>query len=221
MDVFYSMTPNLYADFEHTVRSVKEYNKGANIHVFVEDEGIEGFDCIRVNPRDYFTLPNYRLSLMCFARVLAPLLLDCDRALYLDVDTICCENLQPLFDLDMTGKYFAMVPEVKGRWNPYNREHYYNAGVTLMNLAEMRKDNVTEQLIQGMNTGRYVFGEQDAINDLFYDKIITLPPRYNDGLITAVTDAPAIIHYAAIVNWKTANVPHAEMRDKYLGPPMR
>ena len=216
MDIFYSMTPNLYDDFKKTVRSFQEHND-AHIHVFVQDEGIEGFDCIRINPRDYFTLPSYRLSLMCFARVLAPLLLDCDRALYLDVDTICCENLQPLFDLDMTGKYFAMVPEVKGRWNPYGHQYYYNAGVMLMNLQEMREDHVTEQMVYYMNQGIYYFGEQDAINHLCYDSTIALPSRYNAGLITEATGNPAIIHYAAIPNWKEADVPYRELRDKYIG----
>lgn len=215
MDIIYCMTPNLYCDFKRTVRSLLDHND-ATVHLIVEDDGIDGFDCVKINPHDYFTAKSYRFTLMSYARILAPLLFNFDKAIYLDVDTIVCDSLEPLWAIDMTGKQFGAVPERPVRYNPYDHELYYNAGVLLMNMAQLRADDMVKPMVDGLNGGIYLFGEQDAINHLCYDKTIELPVRFNESTITGQTEAPAIVHYAGFVNWQKGNIARSNYRDKYF-----
>ena len=215
MDIAYCMTRNLYPAFRKVVRSVLFYND-ANIHVIAEDKDI-GFDCgvVEYHAEDFKV--DYDFTKMCYARMMLPNLLKEDKVLYLDVDTIVCDSLQELWDTDLEGKWFGAVPE-RGHWNPWERDYYFNAGVLLMNLKQMRKDKAPEQIVQAINTGEYRFGEQDVMNHLFYDKIVRLPLRYNESAATGETSDPAIVHFAGVRGWEKGKYHRCEYRDKWFCP---
>lgn len=216
MDIAYCMTRNLYRDFRQTVKSLQAYNK-ANLYVLAEDDAIDGIDAdVHKFDPSCFINYGYLFTVMSLARMCLPDYIQADKVLYLDVDTIVCDDLSPLWDIDLTGKWFAAVAEQPGRWNPWHRPHYFNAGVMLMNLKQMREDNATEKIVKAINNGRYRFGEQDAINHMFYDKIVEMPLRYNESLVTGMTNNPAIVHYAGEGNWQTGVVHRKEYRDKWM-----
>lgn len=217
MHVIYCATRNLYGDLRKTSRSLLEHND-AHLHVICEDDRIEGINatCYNFSRQTFFKRTDYFLTVMCMARLAAPDLIDADRALYLDVDTIVCGDLTELYNIDMAGKWFAAVPELPGRWDPFNHERYYNAGVLLMNLRQMRADNAGAELIKAVNRFPYRFAEQDAINDMAYDKVVPLPTKYNESLCTGMTAEPVIVHYAGIRNWQSGNIIRKEYRDRYF-----
>lgn len=156
---------------------------------------------------------------------LSEILHDVNRVLYLDVDTLVMGDLIPLMDYNMKGKAFALVPEPDIVKNNYLVEHsipfsnYYNAGVMLIDLARVRKTNYAQLFYQYLSShyNELHCVDQDTINVLFQDDIVTLPIEYNiminhlhsQVLYTPLRKAelknalfhPKIVHYAACAPW--------------------
>lgn len=163
------------------------------------------------------------------------LLPDVDRLIYADVDVLFQDSLSDIWRTDMDGYVLAAVKGAvnladKWEWNsdrPY-WEHlsgmkgkYINAGVTLMNLAEIRKRNLEEQWKAWAKEKLY-YQDQDILNLTCRNSICYLPPKYNrfaymtqedydtfvsEGIFTEqeCRDAlkhPVIIHYAGDKPWK-------------------
>jgi lipopolysaccharide biosynthesis glycosyltransferase len=159
-------------------------------------------------------VPN--LSLTNWFRILIPELLpDCDTILYLDSDMIVVDFLDPLFRLDLSGKCIAAVtnPPITLEWmQKHSAAHglpatdlYFNAGVMVMNLKELRAGNWMERVLSyGVehadhhrqaevddgsprdvyvytmtHPGRLLFTDQDALNAVLYEHRVKLHPRWN------------------------------------------
>ena len=101
-------------------------------------------------------IPN--MSLNNWFRVLLPELLpDCDRVLYLDCDVIVLDSLDPLMRVDLSGKCIAAVtnPPITLEWMQKHcaslslpdTDDYFNAGVMLMDLEELRAKKWIDQVI--------------------------------------------------------------------------
>lgn len=160
---------------------------------------------------------NIMFTRMVLMRVLTARLLpeDLDTVLQLDVDTIICDKLDPIFDIDLTDKYFAATQEFKGNWRPYGQK-YYNIGVMLMNLKLIRETGIDYTLVKALNTERFQWGEQCAWNKycLPGNKIADMPVRFNETPFTGFTDNPAIVHFAGTKDWY--NSPQYMIRREYL-----
>lgn len=131
--------------------------------------------------------PKHIANLECYNRLLLPLILNnVDRILYLDSDLIAIAPIRDLFYSDLQGKYIGAVEDVNPRLKVSlgypDRFPYCNSGVLLMDLAALRQINYMDVLKQSIekNSGNYeVGGDQDVLNDCFYDKIHLLSYRYN------------------------------------------
>ena len=142
-----------------------------------------------------------------------------DKVLQLDVDTIICDDLTPLWNTDITGKWCAAVPEHLGQYKPFPHDKYYNIGVCLYNLEQLRKDNALPYFLRCLNYLQLACTEQDIINMFGYpDKIADLPNRYNESFCCGYTQNPAIVHFAGFPNWWTNEyLPRKWYLDKYRG----
>lgn len=123
-------------------------------------------------------------------RVFLPELLpDVDRVLYLDVDLLVLDAITPLREVELEGMYVAAVtnvfedahlhrPAELGLSGP---DRYFNAGVLLMNLAEMRRNGCTAALLEyGVaNAPKLLWRDQDALNVVLGDRRVELEPRWN------------------------------------------
>ena len=114
---------------------------------------------------------------------------DLDRILYLDSDLLVMESLVPLWEQDLTGNWVAAVTNV------FQDDHldrpaelglagpgaYFNAGVLLFNLAEMRADRRSEALLEFAveNGERLAWRDQDALNVVLGSRRLELHPRWN------------------------------------------
>ena len=225
MIVLYTATRNYYPYLQWTITSLLEHNKVSMLYVFAEDDTIPiEITCdnriINVSDQKYFlpTSPNINTpySAMSLMRVCAPEIIQEDKLLYLDVDTIICDDLLPLWETDIVGKWVAWCPERCGHWKPYG-PGYCNAGILLMNLDQMRKDKVTDLIVNALNTKFYQFNEQDAMNELFpKDMTVQIDTRYNESFCCGYTDNPAIVHYAGNWNWyDSRSIYRWEYRAKY------
>lgn len=131
-----------------------------------------------------------------WARIfLADVLPDVDKALYLDIDTLVCTDLTPLFSIDMKDAALGVVLEYEShpgsKFNdrldiPQSCLGYFNAGVLLMNLAAFRRDGLISKVMGFAEKYKSVLTclDQDALNGALCDRLIQLHPRWNwhDGL---------------------------------------
>jgi lipopolysaccharide biosynthesis glycosyltransferase len=123
-------------------------------------------------------------------RIFLPQLLpDVDRILYLDVDTIAVDALEPLWEIDLGENALAAVTNV------FQADHgghlealglsggppYFNSGVMLLSLEAMRDVNATEQLRSWAlaHHDLLTFPEQDAMNAVLGERRLALHPRWN------------------------------------------
>ena len=109
------------------------------------------------------------------------------KCIYLDVDVCVCTDLSDLMDTDIKGYYLAGVIAPGYHFNEEYHckrlglesiREYINAGVLLMNLEEIRRDNVTQKFVE-LSKKNYESQDQDVINFACYGKIKLLPLKYN------------------------------------------
>lgn len=108
------------------------------------------------------------------------------RVLYLDCDTLICDDLGDLFALDMGGAPAAWVKD--SLTESYKRElgfaatePYCNSGVILFDSVNWRTARCREKMIELMQdpTKRGACPDQDYLNFLLKDCAMILSPRYN------------------------------------------
>lgn len=150
-----------------------------------------------------------------------------DKILYIDCDTCVVNSLNELFSIDMKEYALAgildILPQFHKKYiNFSEQDNYYNSGVLLFNCEIWKKENYTNKIIEHIKNikSNYSFHDQDLINIICKNKILTLSPKYmvfypeykwgeknirwlngfnheyysNEELINALKE-PIIIHY--------------------------
>lgn len=226
MKFVYSSTRSYYPFMLWSITSLLEYNEVEKIYILAEDDTIP-FDIpcqheiINYSGQTYFTkdCPNYNSpwAYIALIYVLIPEFLKKeDKIIYLDQDTVILENLQPLWDMDLSGKWGAWCPERTGTWKPYG-DKYYNSAVSVMNLLQMRLDCFAQKCADELNKEWFRYTAQDAFNKILpQDKVVDLDTRFNESFCCGYTDNPAIIHYAGVMDWMyNKRMYRHEYLDKY------
>lgn len=176
------------------------------------------------------------ISVATYLRLtLHKLLPDVDKILYMDVDVLVLDSLLPLWETPLTDHVLAAVRGTvnladKWEWNsdrPYwrllegQRGNYINAGITLLNLEEIRRRGLDSQWDE-LARQRLYYQDQDILNITCQGAIVYLPPKYNrltymegseyhrlvdEGIYTQreyeeSMKTPVILHYAGDKPWK-------------------
>ena len=138
------------------------------------------------------SLKNTWLPITTYYRyVLADVLKDVDRIIYLDVDTLVLGDLTELWKIDLEGNFFGIArdPLIAGYATLAQkfvdkRNIYANAGVLLMDLKLFRKYNMGNKLIDfTVNTVDYCrYGDQDVLNYYFIGAYKILDSEWNCGI---------------------------------------
>ena len=224
MNVIYSGTRNLYPAMQGAIASLIAFNPDVKVYVLTEDDELPfqipvEHEIINMSGQTYFRPdgPNMRnqFTYMAMLRACtADILRDVDRVIQLDVDTIVCDSLAPLWETDLTGKWLGWCPEQFGVYNPFGKT-YYNFGVAVMNLDQMRADRVPQLLAELLNSMEFRFIDQDAMNLCAVpDRCTDIPVRFNECFCCGYTDRPAIIHYAGFPDWyESRSVPRWEWKE--------
>ena len=213
--VVYAATRNMYRNALVCANSVIRNGNIDKVVLLSEDWHLsvpgwfsENFEIKDLSFQEFFdrTGPNAtkRWTYMVLMKAaLSKIFTEYDRVLFLDCDTIVEHDISQLWDLDMKGYYYAAVPQIDdGREGEFSQGAcYYNAGVLMCNLAELRARGMDDYLIQALNTVDYKFCEQDAINKLCWGRILPLPGRYNVSNYTVPDTETYIKHFAANGNW--------------------
>ncbi len=145
---------------------------------------------LEVSDERFANLPTLDyISASTWYRIYLPeLLSDLDRVLYLDVDTVVLDSLDALWETDLGEHYLAAVTNVPeldqidhpARLGLSSAGAYFNAGVLLLNLELMRRDDSTAALLEyTRNHLAEIGGDQDPLNVVLGERRLPLHPRWN------------------------------------------
>lgn len=127
------------------------------------------------------------VSVASYYRIFLPSLLPAhiDTVLYMDPDLLVLQDMEELLQTEMGSNPIMAIKEAVpyniGRLGILSGYDYFNAGVLLLNIEEWRKNSYQQQLLHNIekNGSHYLMHDQDALNALFYDRVIFLAPKWN------------------------------------------
>lgn len=201
--VVYFGSKEIHKDIQRSARSLVAHTNIDRLIVLADADIDMDAEIIRVDALPWFDPagPNVGTKWRTFGLIRAAMtkiLPDCDKVLSVDADTIITADIAELWDIDLIKHYFAAVQE------PYLFEQgrpYYNTGVCMMNLAKLR-DGTDDRMIHALNTRRFRYVSQDAMNEICAGNILELPSEYNACRFTAPCANPKILHYADRKDWR-------------------
>ena len=158
----------------------------------------------KLHTRDYYSKSTYyRL----FIPALYP---ELDKALYLDCDIVLCSDVAELYDVDLgenlvgaiADSFVSAVDRLHGyvmkRIGVDTPRDYFNAGVLLMNLKEMRDFGFEEKFIELLGKVTFtVAQDQDYLNVICGARRSVIGYEWNcmPGYTGALPSSPKLIHY--------------------------
>ncbi len=132
-----------------------------------------------------------------YLRLFIPdILNEIDKAIYLDCDTIIESDIAELFDIDISQFYIAaakdfnsiinydLYPNVKLYFDSAIKipdiNKYFNSGVLLMNLSELRKENLPQKAGVLLDYYKeFLYPDQDLLNLICANKVLLLSNCWN------------------------------------------
>ena len=181
-------------------------------NVSVRFVGVE--DAVASTGLSGFRQKRYLSVAACYRLLLPDMLVAYDKIIYLDVDTVVCEDLGVLYETDLGDSFFGAALGIVN--SSGNREYaawargygfeewdeYVNTGVIVFNLREFRKASLLDKLIPIAMDASNWFCDQDALNFVCKGRIKRLDPRWNvqvgDYCIrqqTAITGDEAYVYH--------------------------
>lgn len=176
--------------------------------------------------RDYYTNTTY------FRLFLPELYPQYDKVLYLDSDIIVVGDISELYNIDMGTNLIAAAPDDIIQYNKVFQDyaelvvgvekyqHYFNAGVLLMNLDELRKFDFQKKFLYLLGTVKFsVAQDQDYLNRLCKGRVKLIShdwdvmPYVNDE--TKPEDIKIIHYNFAYKPWHFEDVTYNEYFWKY------
>ena len=156
---------------------------------------------IFINAKDVFKKAptDSRIPVTAYYRLLIPdLLPDVDTVIWLDGDVLVFDDLHEMYSIDMDGYYIKghldNQPGAADRYGVYI-DHYFCSGVLLMNLKEMRKDNISQRYLDFIEEYRdeIVQHDQTVLNVVGYNKTGVLPAKF--GVFNAITKRRHVLKF--------------------------
>jgi lipopolysaccharide biosynthesis glycosyltransferase len=143
----------------------------------------------RVDATLFAGFPSLNGSWATYYRLAVPQIVDVERFLYVDADTLCGLDVSSLNMIDMGNSPAGLVPEaplasaadrfVAMQLGNSTMEPYFNAGVILVNVAEWRRQQVTERAMEYIATHHPPFHDQSALNHVLHQKALALDAKFN------------------------------------------
>ena len=135
---------------------------------------------------DIYTDPRYTEA-ASFRLLLPELLPEYDRIVYIDCDVIVRQDVGRLFrETDLAENWLGVVFEapieqqaMRFRALGCDPMRYFNSGFLLMNLRQMREEQVSARLLEACRVPYLEFPDQDALNQVCQGRVLSLSPLYN------------------------------------------
>lgn len=211
---------------EDHMKQIRKYeNENVNIEFVDLSYYIERVQD-KLYTRDYYTNTTY------FRLFLPELYPQYDKVLYLDSDIIVLGDISELYNTDMGTNLVAAAPDDIIQYNKVFQDYaelvvgvakyqnYFNAGVLLMNLDELRKFKFEEKFLYLLGTVKFsVAQDQDYLNRLCKGRVKLVShdwdvmPYVNDE--TKPEDIKLIHYNFAYKPWHFEDVTYNEYFWKY------
>lgn len=193
---------------------VKKYGSNNSVEFKLVDHSV--FEEFKLNIK-YITYHTY------YRLLIADLLPELTRILYLDADLIVDGSIAELWETPLEGylcagavDFYAERAKYKYSIGLQESDIYINAGMILMNLEGMRKENITALLmdVAKNHCDEFEYQDQDVINWALRGRIKGVSVVYNyttDDVYYNQTENPVIIHY-------TGRIKPWNINEKYRSP---
>lgn len=238
INIFFAVNDAYAKQLSVTIVSILENNQDEKIHFYImsndfselNKRALENIKKKYKNWNITFLQPNKKLfenlnltikyiTIEIYYRyVIAQMLPNLNKALYLDADLAVNGPLRSLWDTPLQGYYCAGVRDLCIERLDYKKtigldesDLYINGGMLLLNLGKIRQDNMTNKLFENTirMSGIIFYQDQDIINITFKNKIKEVDSIYNftsDNLKKEKSKASkaVIIHYTGATKkpWK-------------------
>lgn len=207
MNVIYSSDNNYARHVGVAITSLYEHNQNReNLTVFLIDDHISSENHDRLDAiaekygREIHYIPfepykeqlilnnEWELPISAYARLFVADMVpqDVERLLYMDCDTVVCDSLEELWNIDMRGKTIAAVEDVASCvfWQETGlaeQFRYICSGVVLMDLKKWRAINAQQRFLDYLahRQGKVRHHDQTILNGVFWDDCLLLHPRYD------------------------------------------
>lgn len=195
-----------------------------DMQVLVDTKGISNFFISR-----YITIASY------FRIFIPEIFSNYNKVLYLDSDIIVCENIAPLWEVDLAQYLLGVVPDISRYIFKLERatyiekqlrmscENYFCAGVILYNIKAVRAFNLTEKCCELLGKiPKPMFHDQDILNAVTNGKNKELPTKWHfmswimtyNNLTRLKEKTPSAIYKDFIQTSKDFNIIHFGGRRK-------
>lgn len=169
------LTEELDEDMKQALKKIDVNNQMEFEYILMHDK-LQG---VYVDER-YTIAASFRL-------LISELLPQYDKVIYMDCDMIIRNNLAELYRTTEPGdNYLGAVYEAALDFQAPNLEklgfkpgEYFNSGFLVMNLEQLRKDDMAANFIEALKVDYLEFPDQDVLNMLCKGRVVALPPQYN------------------------------------------
>lgn len=224
---YYYLIKILYTNIsEVSKEKIKKYER-ENVNIeFVDLNYYIGTIKNKLYTRDYYSKTTY------FRLFIPNLYPQYDKALYLDCDIVLLRDVAELFNIDIGDNLVGGAPDDVIQTYEVFQEYvekvvgvadyinYFNAGVLLMNLDELRKYNFQEKFLYSLDKIKFsVAQDQDYLNRLCKGRVKIIDKTWNRMPIsnTEVDEKDLkLIHYnLAFKPWHFEDILYKEYFWKY------
>ena len=143
------------------------------------------------NLKNEFT-PYALLRLLADDEKVAP----CDKAIYLDADTMACGDIEELWNTDVSDYEYAAALDRLGKF--WVARNYCNSGVLLLNLKKIRETGMFVKCRKLIKTKRFFMPDQTAIHRSATSRLY-LDTRFNEQ--RSVKPDTVIKHFNRGIKW--------------------
>lgn len=169
---YYVMIPPYFSN--QNKRKIKNLEKKYNRCSIKFINMTDNFKFKNASITQRITIPSY------YRLILSDLLPNIHKILYLDGDILSFDDLKEMYIIDMNGLYYrGFLDIVDDPFNP-NSDIHICAGVLLINLEELRKDDMINKMYIFMvkHNNELIYQDQSIINAVGYPKLGLLPPKF-------------------------------------------
>ena len=136
------------------------------------------------------------LSIAAYWRYFLPYIIpNIEKIVYIDCDTIICDDIQKLYNIDIRNNFIAGCVDIAVNqcdfgdfklakdklslfdFNEFSK--YINSGVLVINIKKWKEERISEKLLDISKQNKFIFHDQDALNIICKDKIYYLSERWN------------------------------------------
>lgn len=168
--------------------------------------------------REFYT--DRHITAMTYLRLaIIDILSEFDKAIYLDCDIIVNHDLAELYDIKLGTNYVGAAIDTimagfygqrKDEQIKYNEKElnitspydYFNAGVLLLNLKELRKEYTGSKLLDIAEEKNWQLFDQDVLNKICKNKVSYIDTKWNVMVQSHVGEADLTEFYAPLGIYK-------------------